>query len=72
MTQATRGCAVDEHRAAAALALRAAPVLRRAQAEVLAQHLEQRRAVVGHLDLPAVDLELERRRAISERPSVAG
>ena len=53
--------AVDQHRAAPALPLRAAPVLGRAQPEVLAQHLEQGRAPVGDLDLPAVDLELQRR-----------
>jgi hypothetical protein len=50
---------VDEHRAAPALALRAAAVLRRASTEAVAQHLEQGRAVVGDLDLPPVDLELE-------------
>ena len=40
--------AVDEHGAAAALALRAAPVLRRLMPSAVAQHLEQRRTVVGH------------------------
>ena len=54
----TRG-AVDEHRAAAALALRAAPVLRRPDAEPVAQHLEQRAAVVGDLDGPAVHPKLQ-------------
>ena len=43
------GCAVDQHRAAAALALRAAAVLHRAHAEPLPQHVEQRPPVVGHL-----------------------
>ena len=42
VTHATRGCAVDQHRAAPALALRAAAVLGRAQPELVAQHLEQR------------------------------
>ena len=53
------GLSVDEHRAAPALALGAAAVLRRAQPEVLAQHLQQRDAAVGHLDLVTIDLELE-------------
>ncbi len=53
--------AVDEHRAAAALTLRAAPVLRGAQPEPVAQHAEQRRAVVGHRHRAAVDGEGDRR-----------
>ena len=51
------GGAVDEHGAAAALALRAAPILHAAQPETVAQHLEERRAVLGNLDLAAVDLQ---------------
>ncbi len=51
------GGAVDEHGAAAALALWAAPVLHAAQPEPVAEHLEERGAVVGHLDLAAVDLQ---------------
>ena len=51
--------AVDEHRAAAALTLRRAPVLRRDDAEALAQHREQRLAGRGvDLDLLAVAREL--------------
>ena len=49
--------AVDQDRAAAALALRAAAVLGRLQAEPVAEHLEQRGTVVGHGDRPAVDLQ---------------
>ena len=49
--------AVDEDRAAAALALGAAAVLRRAHAEALAQDVEERAAVVEHLDAPAVEGE---------------
>src|SRR5581483_1865746 len=50
---------VDEHRAATALPLRAAPVLRSAHAETVAQHLQQRRAVVDDLHGAAVDVEAE-------------
>ena len=42
--------AVDQHRAAAALALGAAAVLDRAHAEPVAQHVQQGGAVVRHLD----------------------
>ena len=49
------GCAVDQHGAAAALTLGAAPVLGRAHAEVLAQHVEQADAAVGDGDRDAVD-----------------
>ena len=45
---------VDQHCAAAALALRAAPVFGRAHPEVVAQGHQQRRAVVGHLHRPSV------------------
>ncbi len=48
---------VDPHRAASALALGAAPVLERPEPEFLAQDLEQGRAVVGDLDVGAVDAE---------------
>ena len=51
---------VDQHRAAAALALGAAAVLRGPQAERRSQHVEERSAVVGDLDLVAVDLHLHR------------
>ena len=44
VTQATRGVPVDEHRAAAALPLRRAAVLRRNDAEPLAEHREERLA----------------------------
>src|SRR5439155_24826298 len=48
---------VDQHRAAPALALRAAAVLGRAEAEAVAQHLEERGAVVLDLDGPPVHHE---------------
>ncbi|MEZ5145380.1 MAG: hypothetical protein R2726_23145 [Acidimicrobiales bacterium] len=48
---------VDEHRAAAALALRAAAVLRRPATQPVAQHLEQGRAIVDDGDLVAVNDE---------------
>ena len=51
------GLPVDEHGAAAALALGAAPVLQRADAQPLPQDVEQAVAVVGHLDVSAVDDE---------------
>ncbi len=51
------GDAVDPDRAAAALALGAAAVLHRAEPEPLAQQVEQGRAVVGRLDVRAVDAE---------------
>jgi len=54
--------AVDQHRAAPALALRAAAVLRRAIAQVLAQDVEQGPPVVDDVDLAAVELELDRHR----------
>jgi hypothetical protein len=50
---------VDPHRAATALALGAAPVLDRAGAYLVAQDVEQRQAVVGDLDVGAVDAELD-------------
>ncbi len=65
VTQATRGLPVHQDRAAPALPLRAAAVLGRAQTQVLAEDLEQGHAPIGHLDLPAVHLELEHG-AISE------
>ncbi len=55
------GLAVDQHRAAAALALGAAAVLGRANAQVLAQDVEQAHAAVGHLHLPTVDHQLQDR-----------
>ena len=55
------GCAVDPHGATTALALRAAAVLRRAQVQALAQHVEQRLVVLGHLDVDAVDAEPDQR-----------
>ena len=57
MTHDTRGRAVDPHRAAPALALRAAAVLGGPEAEPVAQHLEKRGAVVVHRDDAAVDRE---------------
>ena len=53
---------VDEHRAAAALPLRAAPVLRAPSAQLVAQGSEQRTAVVAHLDRRPVDDEGDRPR----------
>ena len=52
--------AVDEHRAAAALTLRTAAVLGGAEAEPVAEDLEQRTAVVGDVDGTTVDDEGER------------
>ena len=52
------GLPVDQHRAATALALGAAAVLRGPQPERRSQHVEQRSAVVVDLDLVAVDLHL--------------
>ena len=57
VTQATRAGAVDPHRAAPALALGAAPVLRGPLPQPVPQGLEERDAVVGHLDRLAVDAE---------------
>ena len=51
--------AVDQHRAAPALALRAAAVLDRADPELVAQRAEQRTARVADLDLDAVDRQLD-------------
>lgn len=51
------GGSVDEHRAAATLALRTAPVLRNVNAQVVSQRAEQGSAVIGHLDLCSVDDE---------------
>ena len=51
------GGTVHPDRAAAALALGAAAVLDRPEPELLAQHVEQERAVVGDLDVGAVDAE---------------
>ena len=56
------GATVDQHRAAAALALGAAAVLGRPQAQAVPQDLQQGGPVVGHLDLGAVHLELQARR----------
>ena len=67
---ATRGLAVDQHRAAAALALRAAAVLGRARAEPVAQDLEQRRAVVGDLDRAAVEAERSGQEKLWPQPQV--
>src|SRR5690606_14961433 len=53
------GLPVDQDRAATALALRAAPVLGRAQAQLVPQDVEERRPVVGDLDRPPVDVELD-------------
>ena len=53
------GLAVDEHRAASALSLRAAPVLGGTLAQVIAERAEQCRPVVGNLDLFAVDFEFD-------------
>ena len=55
------GGAVHPDRAAAALALGAAAVLDRAEPELLPQDIEQRRSVVGHLDVGAVDAEPDQR-----------
>ena len=51
--------AVHEHRATTALALGAAAVLGRPQAEAVPEDLEERRAVVGYLDLATVHGELD-------------
>jgi hypothetical protein len=51
------GGAVDPDGAAAALALGAAAVLQRMEGQVLAQDLEEGGAVVGNLDVGAVDAE---------------
>jgi hypothetical protein len=51
------GLPVDQHGAAAALALGAAAVLRRADAEPLPQDVEEAAALVEHLDVTAVDDE---------------
>ena len=55
------GRAVHPDRAAAALPLGAAPVLDRAETELVAQDVEERRSVVGHLDVGAVDAEPDQR-----------
>ena len=64
-------CPVDPDRATPALALRAATVLGRAATEMLAQHLQERCAVVGDLDDDAVDAQRERgcrpRRGVGQR-----
>ena len=65
---------VDEHGATPALALRAAPVFDRAQAQSITQDLEQRRTVVGNGHGPTVDVQLEighRRRIGGPLPSDA-
>ena len=49
--------AVDEHRAAAALALRAAAILDRARAEAIAQDLEEGGVSVRDLDVTTVEAE---------------
>jgi hypothetical protein len=48
-------CAVDQHRAATALALRTATVLGGADPQVLAQQVEQRDAPIDHRHRRAVD-----------------
>ncbi len=53
------GRTVDPDRAAAALPLGAAAVLDRADAQLVAEDVEQRRPVVGHLDVGAVDAEVD-------------
>ena len=53
------GGTVHPDRAAPALALGAAAVLDRADVQLVAEDLEQRRSVVGHLDVGAVDAELD-------------
>ena len=53
------GRVVDQHGAAAALALWAAAVEDRLDAEAVAQHAEQGVSVVGNFDGAAVDSELE-------------
>jgi hypothetical protein len=60
--------AVDEHRAAAALTLGAAAVLHRGAAELLTQHVEQRRGAVRRLDLDAVEPEGGHGRRAGGRP----
>jgi hypothetical protein len=52
--------AVDEHRAATALSLRAATILHGVDTEILAEDLEQRRPVPGYLDGAAVKGERDR------------
>ena len=53
------GLAVHQHRAAAALALRAAPVLHRAHPELLPQHVQQRQLLVSDGYRRAVNDNLE-------------
>jgi hypothetical protein len=55
------GGTVHPDRAAAALALRTTAVLYRADAQVLTKDIEERRSVVGHLDIGAVDTEPDQR-----------
>jgi hypothetical protein len=63
--------AVDENRAAAALALGAAPVLGRADAQLVAQGLQQRGPLVCDLSRPTVDDELHGHRSSLARPAPA-
>ena len=53
------GLPIDEHGAAPALTLRAAPVLHRAHPELLAQHVQQRQPLVGDNDRRTVHDDLE-------------
>ena len=53
------GAAVDENRAASALALGTAAVLCRAATQPVPENLEQRGTIVGHLDRAAVDDEAQ-------------
>src|SRR4051794_5176758 len=63
--------AVDQHRAAPALALGTAPILRRARAEAVAKYLEKRGVLVLDGDLLAVEGELEGQLA-EALPAAAG
>ena len=52
------GLVVDQHRAATALALGAAPILDRPDADPVPKDVEQRSTVVGNLDVDTVDGEV--------------